>query len=117
MSASTISSVVEQAVAVEAQLGGVQAGLVAVEQDELARAEAGDLAAQLGADRAAGAGDQDALAGDLLGDGGHVELDRAAAEQVGDVDVAQVARGGSAADDLADGGRIRTSRPASAASR
>ena len=42
-----------------------------------------DLAAQLGADRAAGAGDQHPPAGEVAGDGGDVGVDLVAAEQVG----------------------------------
>jgi len=75
---------------VSRQLGGLQAGLVAVEQVELLGAEAGDLAGELGADGPAGAGDQDRASGDLFGDDGGVQGDRAAAQEVFEVDVAQV---------------------------
>ena len=44
----------------------MQVRLVVVEHDQLRRLEAGDLAAQLAADGAAGAGDQHPLAGDHL---------------------------------------------------
>ena len=50
---------VEQRPAVDRELDGVQRGLVAVEHHQLGRLEAVDLAAELGADGAAGAGDQD----------------------------------------------------------
>ncbi len=49
----------QQAVPVEVDLQAVQRRLVPVEQDKLGRGEPGDLPAQLRADRAAGAGDQD----------------------------------------------------------
>ncbi len=65
------------------QLHGVQRRLVAVEHDQRARCEPVELAAQLGADRAAGAGDQHPLAGQVAGDGVDVGVDLAPAEQVG----------------------------------
>ena len=74
---------VEQRPAVDRQLHGVQRGLVAVEHDQLGRAEPVDLAAQLRADRAAGAGDQHPLAGEVAGDGVDVGVDLVAAEEVG----------------------------------
>ena len=48
-----------------------------------AGAKRDDLAAQLGADRAAGAGDEHPLAGEVAGDGGEVGVDLVAAEEVG----------------------------------
>ena len=59
-------AVVEQGPAVERELDGVQGRLVAVEHDQLAGVEPVDLAAQLGADRAAGAGDQHPPAGEVV---------------------------------------------------
>ena len=58
-------------------------GLVAVEHDQLGGAEAVDLAAQLRADRAAGAGDEHPPAGEVVGDAGDVGVDLAAPEEVG----------------------------------
>ncbi len=92
---------VEQSVAVEGELRRVQGRLVAVEQDELGRAELADLAGELGADGATSAGDEDDLAGDVLGDLGEVGLDRAAAEEVGDVEGAQLVELDPARDHLA----------------
>jgi hypothetical protein len=56
---------VEQRPAVDRQLHGVQAALVAVELEERRGLEAGELAAQLAADRAARTGDEHAPAGDV----------------------------------------------------
>ena len=75
-------AVVEHAAPVQRQLHGVQPGLVAVQHDQLGRVEAGHLAAQLRADRAAGAGDQDPAAGQVSGDGLQIDADLPAAEQV-----------------------------------
>jgi len=66
-----------------------------VEQRELARRERGDLARQLGADRAAGAGDQDALVAEEVAHLVHVEHDRLAAEQVLDAHVAHLRERGA----------------------
>ena len=49
-----------------------------------------DLPAELGADRAAGAGDQHSLAGQVAGDRVDVGVDLVTAEQVGHVDVTDV---------------------------
>ena len=87
---------VQQGPAREAELDGVQGGLVAVEHDQLGRVEPRDLAAQLGADRAAGAGDQHPLAGEVRRDRPQVGVDHVAPEQVGDVDVADVGDRGTA---------------------
>ena len=51
----------------------------------------GDLAAELRADRAAGAGDEHGRAGDVGGDRGDVELDGLASEHVLDLHLAQLA--------------------------
>ena len=53
---------------------------------------AGDLAAELGADRAAGAGDEHGLAREVRGDRLEVDLDRLAAEQVLHLDRADLDR-------------------------
>ena len=81
---------VEQRPAVDRELHRVQRRLVTVEHDELVGVELRDLAAQLRADRATGAGDQHPLAGQVAGDRGDVGVDLVAAEQVGDVEVADV---------------------------
>ena len=62
--------------------------LGALDEEELRRLEAGDLPGELGADRASGAGDHDALAGEERPDLRLVEVDRLAAEEVFDLDVA-----------------------------
>ncbi len=80
----------EQRAAVEHELHGVQRRLVSVEEVELRRAVPRDLPAELGADRAAGAGDEDRAAGEVAGDVLDVDVDLVPAEQVGDVDVADV---------------------------
>ncbi|MEJ2292310.1 MAG: hypothetical protein P8Y05_11435 [Deinococcales bacterium] len=77
--------------AVELALQGVDAVLAVAEEDELGRLEAADLAHQLRADRAAGAGDHHTLALDVAEDGVGVELDRRSPEQVADVHVADAA--------------------------
>ena len=92
---------VEQAVAGQAHLGRLEAGLVAVEQVQLLRPKRA-IWRHSSEPMEPPAGDQDLLAGDLVGDHRHVELDRAPAEEVGDVDIAQVSRGRPAADDLPD---------------
>ena len=53
---------------------------------------AGDLAAELAADGAAGAGDEDAAAAQHAVDGGVVNADRLASQQVLDLDLAELAR-------------------------
>ena len=94
----------EQALAVDAELHGVDAGLVAVEDADEGRVVAVHLAGQLGADRAAGAGDEDALALEELPDAVLVGVDRAAAEEVLLGDVRDVAELDGAVDDLAGAG-------------
>jgi hypothetical protein len=59
-------------------------------EDDLRGAERGDLAAELGADRAARAGHEDRRAGDVGRDRGHVEVDGVAAEHVLDLHLAQL---------------------------
>ena len=63
-----------------------------VDQDDPLGAERRDLAAELRADRAAGAGDEHGLAGDVGGDRRDVELDGLAPEDVLDLDLAELAR-------------------------
>ena len=62
-----------------------------VEQHQLARADARDLAAQLGADRAAGAGDEHDAAGEVAADAVELHPHRLAAEHVLDLDLAHLA--------------------------
>ena len=83
MSTSSRFGVVEEGPALDRELHAVQSRLVAVDHHELGGLERRDLAAQLGADRPAGAGDHDALAVEVLGRGGNVGLDRVPAEEVG----------------------------------
>ena len=82
---------VEQGPPVDRELHGVQRRLVAVEHHQLGGLEAVDLAAQLGADRAAGAGHQHPTPGEIAGDRGDVGVELVATEHVGEVDVAEVA--------------------------
>ena len=73
----------------ERRLDLVERGLGDVEQHEPRGTEARDLAAQLGADRAAGAGHHDDAIAEPLGEARVVEHDRVAAEQVVELDGAQ----------------------------
>ena len=68
-----------------------QVVLGVVHQHQSPRAHPRDLAAQLGADRAAGAGDQHDLAGQVGADPLELLADRLAAEHVLDADLAQLA--------------------------
>ena len=87
------------------QLDGVQRRLVAVEHHELGRAEVLHLAAQLGADRSAGAGDEHALGGEIAGDRVEVGADLAAAEQVGLGQRPDVADADASVEQLVDRGQ------------
>ena len=78
----------EECTAVDRELHGMKAALVAVELQELCGFEAGELAAELAADRAAGAGDQHPRPMQHALHGGRVDLDRLAAQQVLDLDLA-----------------------------
>ncbi len=69
-----------------------QVVLGVVEQHEQLRAHAGDLAHELGADRAAGAGDQHALVGEIGADAIEGHDDGIATEHVLDADLAQLTR-------------------------
>ena len=91
---------VEQRPTVDRQLHLVERALVAVEHDQLGGREAVELPAQLAADAAAGAGDEDASAGEVVGDRVDVGVDLMAAEQVLLGEVA----------DVADADRARASR-------
>ncbi len=96
---------VEHGPTVESQLQRVQRGLVAVDHDQRVGGEAGDLVAQLAADRAAGAGDEDPAAAQVAGDGIDVGVDHVATEQVGVVERADVAETDRSAEELGDGGK------------
>ena len=61
-----------------------------VEHHQQPRADAGDLAAELGADRAAGAGDEDDPVAQVGADPVELDHDRVAAEHVLDLDLAQL---------------------------
>ena len=63
-----------------------------VDEHDLLRSERGDLAAELRADGAAGAGHEDGRARDVRGDRRNVELDCLAAEDVLHLDLAELAR-------------------------
>src|SRR5699024_6178957 len=64
--------------------------LVAVQHDETPWVVAGDLPAQFRADRAPRPGDEDNLVGQMLSDGGLIEADSVAPEEVLEVEVAEV---------------------------
>ena len=68
----------------------VQRALGPLEQDDAAGTETGDLAGQLGADRAAGTGDQDAAAAELPLHGPEIQGHRLAPQQVVDLHLAQM---------------------------
>ena len=88
----------------ELLLDRIQRELRELEQDQLARRVARDLAAQLRADRAAGAGHQHPLAAQQPVQPGVVELHRVAPEQVVELDVAQGRDAYVAGDDVAQRG-------------
>jgi hypothetical protein len=70
-----------------------------VDEHEPRRLHARDLAAELGADRTAGARDEHGLPGEVRGDGGQVDLDRLAAEDVLDLHGADLGREAEVAGD------------------
>ncbi len=74
---------VEHGPALDRELHGVQRGLVALDHDQAGGGEPVQLAAELGADRAAGPGDEHPLAGDVARDRRHIGVVLVAAEQVG----------------------------------
>ena len=95
---------VQEALVVDGQLGSVQAGLVAVQHDQFLRPEPVELAGQLGADGAAGPGDEHHLAGQVVGDLPEVRLDLGAPQQVGYVELVQVPQADAARDEVLRGG-------------
>ena len=86
----------------ELLLDAVRVVLVDVEDDELLRLVARDLAAELRADRSATAGDEDGLPLDHAEDFFVVDLDRFPTEEVEDVDVAELADADFAVHELVD---------------
>ena len=97
---------VEAALVGELALDVDERVLRVVDEDDAVGAERGDLAAELGADRAARAGDEDGLAGDVGGDRGEVELDGLAPEHVLHLHLAELAREVEVAgDELVHGGQ------------
>ena len=82
----------EQCGPADGQLDAVQRGLVAVQHDEGRGLERVQLAAQLAADRPAGARHEDAPTGDRLTDLRQVRVQRAAADEVLDPQPADVAQ-------------------------
>ena len=104
---------VEQRTTVDRQLDRMEGGLVAVQHHQLGRTVPVDLAAQLRADRAARAGDQDPAPGQVAGDGADVGVELVAAEDVGEVDVTQVADPDVVGQQLAAGGEHLDRRPRS----
>ena len=72
----------EVALAHELALDVEERRLRVLDEHQPRRPDARDLAAELGADRAAGAGDEDGLAREVFRDRAHVDLDRLAAEHV-----------------------------------
>ena len=80
----------------------VHRGLAVVEQDELLRTERGELAAQLGADGARGAGHHHGLAAEVLDDRVHVKPDLITAKKVLDLHLADRRLHDPAVDDLVD---------------
>ena len=114
MSATTTVVGVQQRLAPQLELQPVQVRLVVVEHDQLARAEAADLAAQLAADRAAGAGDQHPLAGDRRRGAAADHVHLGPADQRADLQRAHVAcrrsRAAARPGTAAGGGRVRRGR-------
>ena len=86
----------------ELLLDAVGIVLVDVEDNELLRLVTCDLAAELGADGSATAGDEDGLPLDHAEDFFVVDLDRFTTEEVEDVDVAELADADFAVDELVD---------------
>src|SRR3954452_23506598 len=78
----------------------MQAGLVPIEHDELARTEAGDLTAKFRTDGSAGSRDQYPLPGEVQGDRGNVNLDLPPTEQLRLGDGADVVHSYRAAEQL-----------------
>src|SRR5690606_28577308 len=78
--------------------------LAAPEQQERLRAEGGHLPRELGADGAAGAGDEDDAAPEVVGDLVRLEADGLAPEEVLDVDLPDLVDRRLPAHDLVDAG-------------
>ena len=116
-SASTDDGVEHVAVLDQLALDLEQVVLGVVEQDEPARADARDLAAQLGADRAAGAGDEHDAAGEVLADALDLHPHRLAAEDVLDLDLAHLAHQPAAGLQQLEDRRHRAHRHAALAAR
>ena len=96
---------VELGRALELTVHVVQVGLVVVEQDQAGGAQLGDLLGDLGADRAAGPGDEHGGARDDGADALDVGGDLRPAEEVLDVDVAGVAHRRAVVEQLAHRGQ------------
>ena len=96
------------------RLDRIDRGLGQVEEHELRRAETGDVPAQLGADRAARAGDHDHAVAEPLAEPRAVEHHRIAPQQVVELDRADRGQRRAAADQVLVRGTVSTSRPASA---
>ena len=106
---------VEQGPALDGELHGVEGGLVAVEQHEARRGEPVELAGELRADGATGAGDEHPLPGHVPGDRVDVGVDLVAAEEVGVGHRADVAGADLGAVELA--GRREDHQPQAAVAR
>ena len=81
---------VQKSVSGNTELGTLQPGLVAVEHDQLARAEPRDLSAQFGADRTAGTRDEHSLVGDVPRDRRHVRVNGMTSDEVFDGKIAHL---------------------------
>ena len=79
------------AVVLELALDAEEVVLGVVDEHEPPRRDARDLAAQLGADRAAGAGDHDDLAAEVAADAVELHAHRLAAQDVLDLHLAHLA--------------------------
>ena len=93
-SASSIAQLVEAALVQQLLLDVEEVLLGVVDEHEPRRLHRRDLAAQLRADRAAGAGDEHDLAGQVGGDALQVDVDRVAPEHVLDAHLADLAARG-----------------------
>ena len=107
--------VVHVAVVLELALDREEVVLGVVEEDEPARRDARDLARELLADRAAGAGDEDDLAVEVRADAVELHPHGLAAEDVLDLDVAHLAHRGRAGLQQLEDRRQRAHRDAALA--
>ena len=96
-------SVIANTLGLELALDEIQGALRPIDEDEPARAEREDLAGQLGADRATGAGDEHDPVADRLVDGGRVLGRRRPAEEVLHLDPADAIGVESAVEQVAHG--------------